>query len=28
MLQRLGCADVAITADLTGSDRVVEARLP
>jgi len=28
MLQRLGCADVAITADLTGSDRVVEARMP
>jgi release factor glutamine methyltransferase len=28
MLQRLGCTDVAITADLTGRDRVVEARLP
>ena len=28
MLQRLGCTNVAITADLTGSDRVVEARLP
>ena len=28
MLQRFGCTDVAITADLTGSDRVVEARLP
>ena len=28
MLERLGCADVAITADLTGRDRVVEARLP
>ena len=28
MLGRLGCADVAITADLTGRDRVVEGRLP
>jgi release factor glutamine methyltransferase len=28
MLERLGCADVAITADLSGRDRVVEARLP
>jgi release factor glutamine methyltransferase len=28
MLERLGCADVAITADLTGRDRVVEGRLP
>jgi len=28
MLERLGCADVAITADLTRRDRVVEARLP
>jgi release factor glutamine methyltransferase len=28
MLERLGCADVAITADLTGRDRVVDARLP
>ena len=28
MLGRLGCADIAITADLTGRDRVVEARLP
>ncbi len=28
MLERLGCADVAITADLTGRGRVVEARLP
>jgi release factor glutamine methyltransferase len=28
MLQRLGYADVAVTADLAGSDRVVEARLP
>jgi release factor glutamine methyltransferase len=28
MLVRLGCADVAITADLTGRDRVVEGRLP
>jgi release factor glutamine methyltransferase len=27
-LVRLGCADVAITADLTGRDRVVEGRLP
>lgn len=27
MLDRLGCADVAITADLTGSARVVEGRL-
>ena len=28
MLRELGCADVAITADLTGRDRVVEGRLP
>jgi release factor glutamine methyltransferase len=28
MLERLGCADVAITADLTGRDRVVEGSLP
>jgi release factor glutamine methyltransferase len=28
MLERLGCAGVAITADLTGRDRVVEGRLP
>jgi release factor glutamine methyltransferase len=28
MLRRLGCTDVAVTADLTGRDRVVEARLP
>jgi release factor glutamine methyltransferase len=28
MLERLGCSDVAITADLAGTDRVVEARLP
>jgi release factor glutamine methyltransferase len=28
MLERLGCAGVAITADLTGRARVVEARLP
>jgi release factor glutamine methyltransferase len=28
MLERLGCADVAITADLTGRDRVVEGKLP
>ena len=28
MLERLGCADVAITADLTGRARVVEGRLP
>jgi release factor glutamine methyltransferase len=28
MLERLGCSDVAITADLAGSDRVVEGRLP
>jgi release factor glutamine methyltransferase len=28
MLERLGCADVATTADLTGRDRVVEGRLP
>jgi release factor glutamine methyltransferase len=28
MLVRLGCGDVAITADLTGRDRVVEGRLP
>jgi release factor glutamine methyltransferase len=28
MLERLGCADVAITADLTGRGRVVEGRLP
>jgi release factor glutamine methyltransferase len=28
MLERLGCSDVAITADLTGRDRVVEGRLP
>jgi release factor glutamine methyltransferase len=27
-LERLGCADVAITADLAGRDRVVEGRLP
>jgi release factor glutamine methyltransferase len=27
MLTRLGCADVAVTADLTGRDRVVEGRL-
>jgi release factor glutamine methyltransferase len=28
MLERLGCADVAITSDLTGRDRVVDGRLP
>jgi release factor glutamine methyltransferase len=28
LLERLGCADVAITVDLTGRDRVVEGRLP
>ncbi len=28
MLGELGCADVAVTADLTGRDRVVEGRLP
>lgn len=28
MLERLGCSDVAVFADLAGSDRVVEARLP
>ncbi|HZC74490.1 MAG TPA: HemK/PrmC family methyltransferase [Gaiellaceae bacterium] len=28
MLERLGCAGIAITADLTGRDRVVEGRLP
>ena len=28
MLGRLGCEDVAVTADLTGRDRVVEGRLP
>jgi release factor glutamine methyltransferase len=28
MLERLGWSDVAVTADLAGSDRVVEARLP
>ena len=28
MLERLGCAGVAITPDLTGRDRVVEGRLP
>jgi len=28
MLEGLGCADIATTADLAGSDRVVEARLP
>jgi release factor glutamine methyltransferase len=28
MLERLGCAGVAITADLAGRDRVVEGRLP
>jgi hypothetical protein len=28
MLKRLGYADVAITADLTGRDRVVEGRPP
>jgi release factor glutamine methyltransferase len=28
MLERLGCSDVAITADLAGRDRVVEGRLP
>jgi release factor glutamine methyltransferase len=28
MLERLGCSGVAITADLTGRDRVVEGRLP
>jgi release factor glutamine methyltransferase len=28
LLERLGCADVAITADLTGRGRVVEGRLP
>ena len=28
VLDRLGCAGVAITADLTGRDRVVEGRLP
>jgi release factor glutamine methyltransferase len=28
ILERLGCAEVRITADLTGRDRVVEGRLP
>jgi len=28
VLERLGCCDVAVTADLTGRDRVVEGRLP
>jgi release factor glutamine methyltransferase len=28
MLERLGCTGVAVTADLTGRDRVIEARLP
>jgi release factor glutamine methyltransferase len=28
LLERLGCSDVAVTADLAGTDRVVEARLP
>ena len=28
VLRRLGYADIAITADLTGRDRVVEGRLP
>jgi release factor glutamine methyltransferase len=28
MLERLGCSEVAVTADLTGRDRVVEGRLP
>jgi release factor glutamine methyltransferase len=28
MLERFGCSEVAVTADLSGSDRVVEARLP
>jgi release factor glutamine methyltransferase len=28
MLRRLGCEEVAVTADLTGRDRVVEGRLP
>jgi release factor glutamine methyltransferase len=28
MLERLGCSDVAVTADLAGTARVVEARLP
>jgi release factor glutamine methyltransferase len=28
MLERLGCSEVAVTADLGGTDRVVEARLP
>ena len=28
ILERIGCADVTITADLTGRDRVVEGRLP
>jgi release factor glutamine methyltransferase len=28
MLERLGCSEVAVTADLSGTDRVVEARLP
>jgi release factor glutamine methyltransferase len=28
MLEKLGCTDVAVTADLTGRDRVVEGRLP
>jgi methylase of polypeptide subunit release factors len=28
MLEWLGCSAVAITADLTGRDRVVEGRLP
>jgi len=28
ILERLGCSDVAVTADLAGNDRVVEARLP
>jgi release factor glutamine methyltransferase len=28
MLRRLGCGEVAVTADLAGRDRVVEARLP
>jgi release factor glutamine methyltransferase len=28
MMERLGCSDVAVTADLAGTDRVVEGRLP
>jgi hypothetical protein len=28
MLERLGCTDVAVTADLAGRARVVEGRLP